>query len=197
LPPQLPWPQAEKTVEALSKFLELPIVDEEIADETFNAYTEVLGSLLQIDPTVDCLVRLMKCLDGYATNAKDLPRQRGVLATLYLLRKFVELRTSNTSPVCSLFAINHHGNMCYRKQSHLIYWHHGWVLWCHAAQTPLLVFANLHWMQWKHCCVCHYVLCVNISCNWPTEINALLNPATTEYAELLQRIAGLKYALAS
>jgi len=112
LPPQLPWPQAEKTVEALSKFLELPIADEEIADETFNAYSEVLGSLLQIDPTVDCLVRLMKCLDGYATNAKDLPRQRGVLATLYLLRKFVELRTSNTSPVCCLFAINHHGNMC-------------------------------------------------------------------------------------
>lgn len=64
----------------------------------FIHLTEALSVILYMDPTIECLCRLLGSLDPWTRTKLDFQRERATTIVHALLKKFVELKSKGVSP---------------------------------------------------------------------------------------------------
>ena len=69
----------------------------------FQNLNETLGSIVFMNTSIECLLRLLKALDPFVKNVNPLIRERAISATYYLLEKFVELLSTGIAPNSDCF----------------------------------------------------------------------------------------------
>ena len=64
----------------------------------FQNLNETLGSIVFMNTSIECLLRLLKALDPFVKHTNAAIREQAITSTLSLLEKFVELLSSGISP---------------------------------------------------------------------------------------------------
>ncbi|KAL6063739.1 HEAT repeat domain containing protein [Balamuthia mandrillaris] len=93
LEPRLTEEVEAQLLQTACSVITLPAEPSAGLSEVYSKLDEVFAAALSMDPTVVCMDRIFRVLESYTRSPDALQRERAVSSFLFILKKFVELRT--------------------------------------------------------------------------------------------------------